>query len=89
MPDPLLRSLADAARAVTAAETDQDVLNIVDGREELADEMAQAPPELRDAVGAAFARLLANRDFSNVLPGLLAEPERAALVRGRLGNMAR
>ncbi|MBE2318917.1 SpoIIE family protein phosphatase [Solirubrobacter sp. CPCC 204708] len=29
MPDPLLRSLADAARAVTAAETDRDVLNIV------------------------------------------------------------
>jgi hypothetical protein len=29
MPDPLLRSLADAARAVTAAETDRDVLNII------------------------------------------------------------
>jgi serine phosphatase RsbU (regulator of sigma subunit)/anti-sigma regulatory factor (Ser/Thr protein kinase) len=29
MPDPLLRSLADAARAVTAAETDRDVLDIV------------------------------------------------------------
>ena len=29
MPDPLLRSLADAARAVTAAETDRDVLDII------------------------------------------------------------
>ena len=62
----------------------EDVLNIVDGREELADEMAAAPAELRQAVAAAFAPLLKNPDFVNVLPGLIAEPERAGLVMDRL-----
>lgn len=66
----------------------EDVLNIVDGREELVQEMAAAPAELRQAVGAAFARLLANPDFANVLPGLVAEPERAGLVLERLRAMS-
>ena len=62
----------------------EDVLNIVDGREELAEEMAAAPAELRQAVASAFAPLLANRDFVSALPGLVAEPERAGLVMDRL-----
>jgi len=66
----------------------EDVLNIVDGREELTQEMAAAPAELRQAVGAAFARLLANPDFANVLPGLVAEAERAGLVLDRLRAMS-
>lgn len=66
----------------------EDVLNIVDGREELVDEMAQAPAELQQAVAAAFARLLVNRDFANVLPGLIAEPERVGLVLDRLRRLA-
>ncbi|WP_423601292.1 nucleotidyl transferase AbiEii/AbiGii toxin family protein [Roseateles sp. MS654] len=66
----------------------EDVLNIVDGREELSAEMAAAPAELRSAIAAAFAALLANPDFTNVLPGLLAEPERASLVIDRLRGLA-
>jgi hypothetical protein len=62
----------------------EDVLNIVDGREELAEELAAAPPELREAVAAAFTPLLSNQDFVNVLSGLIAEPERASLVIDRL-----
>lgn len=62
----------------------EDVLNIVDGREELAEELAAAPAELRQALAAAFAPLLTNQDFVNVLPGLIAEPERAGLVMERL-----
>jgi predicted nucleotidyltransferase len=65
----------------------EDVLNIVDGREELTGEMAAAPAELRQAVAAAFQRLLSNPDFANVLPGLIAEPERADLVAQRLKAM--
>lgn len=66
----------------------EDVLNIVDGREELAEEMSAAPADVRQAVGATFARLLANPDFANVLPGLVAEPERAGLVLERLRAMS-
>ncbi len=62
----------------------EDVLNIVDGREELASEMAAAPADVRQAVAAAFGPLLASPDFANVLPGLLAEPERVGVVLGRL-----
>lgn len=65
----------------------EDVLNIADGREELASEMAAAPAALQEAVAAAFHHLLANPDFANVLPGLIAEPERADLVMQRLKAM--
>ena len=65
----------------------EDVLNIVDGREELANEMTAAPAELRQAVGDAFSRLLTDPNFANVLPGMLAEPERAQLVLQRLNVM--
>ena len=63
------------------------MLNIVDGREELAGELAMAPVELKEAVAMAFARMLANPDFANVLPGLIAEPERAGLVLKRLRSL--
>lgn len=66
----------------------EDVLNIVDGRDELIAELAASPSELRLAVAAAFARLLAHRDFANVLPGLIAEPERTSLVLDRLKRMS-
>lgn len=66
----------------------EDVLNIVDGREELASELALAPDELRRAVGEAFTGLLADPEFSNLLPGLLTEPERAGLVLSRLKSMS-
>jgi len=67
----------------------EDVLNIVDGREELGEEMAGAPADLQRAVAAAFERLLADPDFANALPGLIAEPERAGLVRDRLRKLCR
>lgn len=65
----------------------EDVLNIIDGREELINEMREAPPELRAAVAGAMGQFLANADFANVLPGLLAEPERSSLVLNRLRAM--
>jgi len=62
----------------------EDVLNIVDGRAELAEELAAAPAVVQQAVAAAFKPLLASADFANVLPGLVAEPQRAGLVMDRL-----
>ena len=66
----------------------EDVLNIVDGREELVAELAAAPDGVRGAVASAFAGLLEHRDFANALPGLLAEAERAAIVLQRLKGMS-
>lgn len=66
----------------------EDVLNIVDGREELVAEMEAAPANLKQAVATAFAALLAHPDFANVLPGLIAEPERSGLVLNRLRRLS-
>lgn len=67
----------------------EDVLNIVDGRPGLAEEMASAPDELRRAVTQTIAALVGHPDFANVLPGLIAEPERAGLVLHRLQTLGR
>jgi len=66
----------------------EDVLNIVDGRETLPSELADAPLALRQAVGEAFGTLLHHADFINALPGMLAEPERAGIIEQRLRSMA-
>ena len=85
-----LEAFADrGADDLLASHDLEDVLNIVDGREELADELALAPVDVRQAVADAFARLLAHPDFANGLPGLIAEPERAGIVRERLEGMSR
>lgn len=46
--------------------------------------IASAPADLRQAVAAAFRQLLDAPDFANVLPGLLAEPDRTSIVLARL-----
>jgi len=66
----------------------EDILNIVDGREELAEELNAAPAELKQAVARAFTQLVANADFRNALPGLIADPGRSGIVLGRLQGMA-
>jgi hypothetical protein len=67
----------------------EDVLNVVNGREELVEEMCAAPGALRAAVAQTFSRLLADPNFSNVLPGLIAEEERAGVVQARMERMSR
>lgn len=67
----------------------EDVLNVVDGREELATELAGASADVRQAIGAAFASLLGHPDFANALPGLIAEPDRVGIVLERLKAMSR
>lgn len=67
----------------------EDVLNIVDGREELRAELSTAPVEVRATIAGEFARLLDQPDFLNALPGLLAEPDREPIVTQRLLEMSR
>ena len=66
----------------------EDVLNIVDGREELVQELREALPALRVSVGEAFAKLLAHPDFANALPGLIADASRTGIVIQRLQDMS-
>lgn len=67
----------------------EDVLNVVDGRPELADELVAASPALRRAVASIVDQLLSNPDFINGLPGLVADQDRAGIIRERLQRMAR
>jgi hypothetical protein len=84
-----LEAFADRGAGDMLASHDlEDVLNIVDGREELPDQLLAAPVLLQQVLGAAFAYLLARPDFANVLPGLIAEPERAGIVEQRLRRMS-
>lgn len=84
-----LEAFASRGRGDILASHDlEDILNIVDGREELAHELAAAPETVRHSVATAFAALLAHRDFSDALPGLVIEPGRAGIVEARLKGMS-
>ena len=67
----------------------EDVLNVVDGRPELADELVAASPALRRAVASIVDQLLSNPDFINGLPGLVADQDRTGVIRERLQRIAR
>lgn len=84
-----LEAFADRGRGDLLASHDlEDVLNVIDGRPELAQELDAAPAELRDAVRSAFAALLRHPDFENALPGLIADANRVGIIRERLRSMA-
>jgi predicted nucleotidyltransferase len=83
-----LEAFADRGSGDILASHDlEDILTVVDGRAELAVELSAAPAEVREAVSRAFASMLADEDFANALPGLLAEPERAPVVVARMKEM--
>lgn len=66
----------------------EDVLNIVEGRAELAMELQVAIPELRAFVQAHFRALLAERHFADNLPGLVTDPDQVPTVLQRLREIA-
>ncbi len=49
----------------------EDVISVVDGRAELADEIRRADPPVREYIRASLSALLASPDFVEVLPGHL------------------
>ena len=70
----------------------EDVIAVVDGRQELVDELLEAPQDVRDYIRQNFAKLLATRDFVDALPGFLLPDEtnqaRLAVLRERLEALA-
>lgn len=86
-----LQAFADPNRGANdflASHDLEDVLNVVDGRPELIEELAAAPQPLRDAVRKAVKTLLQNPDFANALPGLIADGNRSGIVMERLRRTA-
>lgn len=70
----------------------EDIINIVDGRPELRDEVAGAPAELRAYAAGRCAALLKAPDFIDALPGLIFPDEshaaRLMILTQRLEQLA-
>ena len=70
----------------------EDVIAVVDGRQELVDEMLETPQDVRDYIRDDFAKLLGTQDFVDALPGFLLPDEanqaRVAVLRERLEALA-
>jgi hypothetical protein len=70
----------------------EDIINIVDGRPTLLEEIAAAPEDLRMYLREHCAQLLADSHFNDYLPGLIAPgedlAERALIVAERLQAIA-
>ena len=70
----------------------EDIINVIDGRSELPDEVRGSPDELRIYLAERCATLLALPNFMNYLPGLVAQDdtlaERVATVAARIQHIA-
>ncbi len=70
----------------------EDVLTVVDGREELMDETLESTAELRGYLADQFSVLLANPEFIQAIPGHLpgdpASQARAPILLERLRSLA-
>ena len=67
----------------------EDVMTVVNGREELGTELRDAPEDVRVYIRDSFANLLRNAGFINALPGFLPEDAaRLAVLRERLDAAA-
>jgi predicted nucleotidyltransferase len=69
-----------------------DVIALLDGREELAEEIAVAQPRVRTYVAGVFRQLLMNQEFLEALPGHLPPDEasqaRASVIIDRMRGIA-
>ncbi len=66
----------------------EDIISVVDGREELLQELTAAPPEVRSFVAHTFQGILKHPDFTNVLPGIVSQSARTGLVLQRFTKIA-
>ncbi len=66
----------------------EDVVSVVDGRDDLTDELKSAPADVRSFVASTFRALLKHPDFTNVLPGIVSQSARTGLVLQRFTNIA-
>jgi predicted nucleotidyltransferase len=66
----------------------EDVITVVDGREELLDELTTAPSDVRDFVALTLRGILRHTDFTNALPGIVSQSTRTGLVLQRFTNIS-
>lgn len=74
-------------RDILASHDLEDILNVLDGRPSLIEELKTSSDSLRQFVRDQFATLLAHPALENYLPGLLADEGRAGVVLSRLRSI--
>lgn len=67
----------------------EDVITVVDGREELTAELTTAPQDVRNFVAQTARGILQHTDFTNVLPGIVSQSTRAGLVLQRFTHISK
>ena len=69
----------------------EDIVTVIDGRAELAEEVRVAPADLQQYLSREFGALLSNRDFLDALPGHLlpdaASQQRLSLLIKRIQQL--
>lgn len=72
-----------------ASRDTEDILNVVDGRASLGDEVARAPEDLRADIAAGIAQLLQHRDFDYAVQAAARNNrQREELIFARLDSLA-
>jgi predicted nucleotidyltransferase len=66
----------------------EDIITVIDGRAELADELVQAAPSVRVHVVRQTQALLAHPEMRNALPGIVTQAIRVGVVLERLQRIA-
>ncbi len=66
----------------------EDIVTVVDGREDLLAEMTAAADAVRQFVARRFRAVLEHPDFSNALPGIVSQSSRSGLVLQRFAGIA-
>lgn len=66
----------------------EDVITVVDGREELIGELMSAPRDVRNFVAQTLRGVLQHPDFTNVLPGIVSQSTRTGLVLQRFTQIS-
>ena len=66
----------------------EDVITVVDGREELIGELTSAQPDVRDFVAQTLRGILRHPDFTNALPGIVSQSTRTGLVLQRFTRIS-
>ena len=66
----------------------EDIISVVDGREELLGELSAAPSMVRNFVAQTFQGILKHADFTNALPGIVSQSARTGIVLQRFSKIA-
>lgn len=66
----------------------EDFVAVIEGRENIVDEITESPQDVRDYLAQAAKTLLAESRFIDVLPGFVLNNERVPIIEKRLASIA-